>query len=195
MNTHLNATKKKKAGRRFRILLALLLLVLLLVAIRKPVQRHYYPLDYQDIIAAAAAEFDVPKDLVCAVIWCESRFRPEAQSAAGACGLMQLTPETFGEVLWRLDLPEDTDILSPAQNIRCGTFYLHHLYRLYGNWETVLAAYNAGMGNVNGWLSDQRYSADGETLRDIPFTETASYVKKVQAAREVYKELYPGEFT
>lgn len=177
------------------VLLIALLLVLLFVALRKPLQRRYYPLEYRDIISAASAEFDVPKDLVCAVIWVESRFRPDAESTAGACGLMQMAKETFAEMLWRLELPEDADIFAPEQNIRCGVFYLKRLYGLYDeNWETALAAYNAGMGNVNGWLSDPRYSADGVTLQDIPFSETASYVRKVQAAREVYKDLYPDEF-
>ena len=184
-----------KTGKRLRLaIFVAFLLVLLLVALRKPLQRRHYPLEYQDLIASAAAEYELPKELLCAVIWCESRFQPDAQSPAGAKGLMQLTPETFGEVLWRLDLPEDTDIFSPEQNIHCGTFYLKRLYNLYGDWETALAAYNAGMGNVNAWLADPRYSADGKTLQEIPFSETASYVRKVQAAREVYIELYPDVF-
>lgn len=186
--------KTKKRKRWQVVLLFPLILILLFVALRKPIQRRYYPYTHRDIIAAAANEFDLPKDLLCAVIWVESRFRPDAVSSAGACGMMQLKPETFGEVLWRLELPEDTDIFAPDQNIRCGAFYLRRLYGLYENWETALAAYNAGMGNVNGWLSDPRYSADGVTLQDIPFSETAAYIRKVQAAREVYQDLYPDEF-
>lgn len=193
---NLNGKTEKRKGRALIVLpVAVLLLSLLWLALRVPVKRMRYPLAYQDIIGAASAEFDVPKDLLCGVIWCESRFRPEAESSAGACGLMQMTPATFGEVLWRLDLPEDTDIFAPEQNIRCGAFYLRRLYDLYDeNWETALAAYNAGMGNVNNWLSDPRYSADGVTLLDIPFSETAAYVRKVQEAKEVYRELYPDEF-
>ena len=192
----MNERTNKRKGRAFLVLLAAILLICILwIALRDPIRRMYYPLDFQEIISAASEEFDVPKELLCGVIWCESRFRPEAQSSAGACGLMQMTPATFGEVLWRLDLPEDTDIFVPEQNIRCGAFYLRRLYDLYDeNWNTALAAYNAGMGNVNSWLSDPRYSADGETLQNIPFPETAAYVEKVQEAKEVYRELYPDEF-
>ena len=184
---------KKRTGRTVIVLLiALLLLGLLWITLRGPIKRMYYPLAYQDIISAASAEFGVPKDLLCGVIWCESRFRPEARSSAGACGLMQMTPATFEEMLWRLDLPEDTDIFAPEQNIRCGAFYLRRLYDLYDeNWNTALAAYNAGMGNVSNWLSDPRYSADGKTLQSIPFSETAAYVGNVQGAKDVYRDLYP----
>ena len=192
----MNERTNKRKGRAFLALpVALLQICILWVALRDPIRRMYYPLDYQEIISAASEEFAVPKDLLCGVIWCESRFRPEAQSSAGACGLMQMKPATFGEVLWRLDLPEDTDIFAPEQNIRCGAFYLRRLYDLYGeNWDTALAAYNAGMGNVNNWLSDPRYSADGATLQKIPFSETAAYVEKVQETKDVYRELYPDEF-
>lgn len=190
-----NNTSKRKGRALVVLLIAVLLLCLLWVALRGPVKRMYYPIAYQEIIRAASEEFGVPKELLCGVIWCESRFQPEAQSSAGACGLMQMTPATFGEVLWRLDLPEDTDIFAPEQNIRCGAFYLRRLYNLYGeNWDTALAAYNAGMGNVNNWLSDPRYSADGATLQKIPFSETAAYVEKVQETKDVYRELYPDEF-
>ena len=186
-------TNRRKGSVGIPLLIAVLLPLLL--ASCASIKKMRYPLAYQDLIAAASEEFDLPKDLLCGVIWCESRFKPDAQSSAGACGLMQMTPATFGEVLGRLELPEDTDIFAPEQNIRCGAFYLRQLYDLYDeNWETALAAYNAGMGNVNNWLSDPRYSDDGETLKDIPYPETAAYVQKVQEAKEVYRELYPDEF-
>lgn len=193
---NLNEKPRKRKGRvLIALLIAILLLTILAFALWKPVKRWYYPLAYQELITAASQEFDVPKDLLCGVIWCESRFKPDARSSAGACGLMQMTPATFGEVLWRLELPEDTNIFAPEQNIRCGAFYLRRLYDLYDeNWNTALAAYNAGMGNVNSWLSDPQYSDDGETLKNIPFPETASYVEKVQNAKDVYRDLYPDEF-
>ncbi len=184
--------KRKTRIRLLALAFILLLLAVSAVLFRKPLARLYYVREYEDFISAAATEYQVPEELVCAVIWCESRFHPEAKSVAGACGLMQLAPATFQEVLWRLGLPEDGDIFSPEQNIRCGTFYLQYLYDLYGDWETVLAAYNAGMGNVNTWLADARYSDDGVSLREIPFSETASYVRKVLDTQEIYRSLYAG---
>ena len=44
------------------------------------------------------------------------------------------------------------------------------------SYTHLLAAYNAGMGNVDSWLQDSAYSEDGETLHTIPYPETAAYV-------------------
>ena len=190
-------TAKKRSKALPTLLILLALAVLCGVLLHGPLLRRRYPLpeEYRPYIASAAAEFGLPEDLLCGVIWCESRFRADAESSAGACGLMQMTRETFGEVLWRLDLPADADIFDPALNIRCGAFYLNRLCGLYGGaLDTALAAYNAGMGNVNRWLDDPQYSDDGKTLREIPFAETAAYLQRVQAARETYRDLYPEEF-
>lgn len=182
---------ERRKHKKLRLLLVfLVLLLILLAAFRKPLLRQYYVRAYEEAVLDCALAYEVPPDLLCAVIWCESRFRADAESAAGACGLMQLTPATFREVLERLSLPADSNLFDPELNIRCGTFYLHHLYTLYENWEVALAAYNAGMGNVSRWLSDARYSADGKTLQEIPFAETAAYVRNVLRAQKRYQELY-----
>ena len=55
---------------------------------------------------------------------------------------------------------------------------------------TLLAAYNAGMGNVSKWLEEVRYSDDGATLKDVPYKETREYIDKVLDAQEMYRELY-----
>ena len=57
-------------------------------------------------------------------------------------------------------------------------------------FDEALAAYNAGMGNVSGWLESGDYSHDGETLHTIPYPETDAYVKKVQRAYGLYQKLY-----
>ena len=54
----------------------------------------------------------------------------------------------------------------------------------------ALAAYNAGQGNVDKWLTQPEYSSDGIKLDHIPFKETRNYVKKVKAAHDIYLELY-----
>ena len=81
----------------------------------------------------------------------------------------------------------DYDIADPETSINFGCYYLRHLIDLYKNTDTALAAYNAGMGNVNGWLEDKEYSDDGVTLKYIPFPETRSYVRKVNESWEYYK--------
>ena len=158
--------------------------------------RAQYPLEYRDFVIHYATVYGLDESLVYAVIHTESHFDPQAVSSAGAVGLMQMTPDTFQWAQWRekIDPPFDNDRLTdPETNIRFGCATLHHLGKLFSDEKTVLAAYNAGMGNVGKWLNDPAYSDDGETLHTIPFPETEQYIKKVYAAQEMYESLYGPE--
>lgn len=149
---------------------------------------------YRDEIMSAAEEFSVPAELIFAIVRCESAFDPDAVSPAGAKGLMQLMPATFDEVAWRLKENPGPELMSdPAVSIRYGTYYISYLIRYFGNEDTAIAAYNAGMGKVRSWLADSRYSDDGVTLKHIPYKETSDYVKKVLKARIKYREILEGD--
>lgn len=153
-------------------------------------QKKLYPLKYEDLIAEASAEFDVPQVLICAVIRTESRFDPDAVSAAGARGLMQLMPKTYEWLMTKLgEEPSEELALDPRTNIRCGTYQLSRLYARFGDWTAALAAYNAGEGIVSQWLKDPAYAPEG-ALTSIPYKETRNYVKKVNDAIDVYVRLY-----
>ena len=173
-----------------RTCLFLALAVLLCVCVNPIARSVLYPLEYRDVILACSNEYDVPVSLICAVIRKESRFRPDSVSHAGAYGLMQLTNPTFRQLSSELKMSSCEDIMSPYSNVRCGTYYLRYLYLRYGNWETALAAYNAGLGNVDRWLTDARYSADGKTLHTIPYSETELYVRDVTKIKELYYKIY-----
>ena len=64
---------------------------------------------------------------------------------------------------------------------------LSSLIEKYGVIDTALAAYNAGIGNVNGWLVNPDYSSDGKTLYKIPYPETKHYVHKIKKYMDEYK--------
>lgn len=151
-----------------------------------------YPLKYTELVAQYAAENQLPESLVYAVIHTESRFDETAVSSAGAKGLMQLTDSTYAWVSGKLEEPIPTaeDVFTPSANIRCGTEVLQILYKQFGHTETVLAAYNAGSGNVSKWLKNPEYSTDGVTLIHIPFSETEKYVIRVLDAQKRYQTLY-----
>ena len=150
------------------------------------------PLKYQDIVDRYAAEYQLEKSLVNAVIFCESHFETEAVSSADALGLMQVTQETGWWAAEQMGIEaEKLDLTEPDTNIRIGCWYLSWLTEKFdGVTETALAGYNAGHGNVSKWLADEAMSADGITLEEIPFEETKSYVKKVQLAQLAYKYVY-----
>ena len=71
-------------------------------------------------------------------------------------------------------------------NINFGSYYLNYLLNRFKDTGVAVAAYNAGETNVANWLKDPRYSNDGETLVNIPFPETESYVDRVAATRKAY---------
>ena len=155
------------------------------------IREYLYPREYSEYVTKYANEYKVPESLVYAVIYNESSFKKEAVSPVGAIGLMQLMPDTV-DWLSRVmgESAPDTEISNPEVNIKYGTYYIRHLYDRFGDWDTAIAAYNAGHGRVGGWLSDERYSDDGVTLKLIPITETKNYVNRVKETQNQYKTLY-----
>ena len=155
--------------------------------------RGAYPLGYREEVESWAAENRLDPALVYAVIRTESGFDPEAVSAVGARGLMQLTPDTYEWVCYRLgEEAGEEGLTDPEENIRCGCANLRLLLGQFGEEKTALAAYHAGWGSVSRWLQSEKYSRDGSSLDSIPFPDTESYVSKVMATREIYRKLYPG---
>lgn len=155
-------------------------------------QRYTHPIKYEDLVEEYSNENGLDKYLVYAVIKTESGFDPMALSNVGARGLMQIMEDTFDWVKFKTG-DEDTkyvDMYDPETNIRYGCWLLGYLYDEFGNVETTMAAYHAGRGQVNQWLSDKDISSDGVHLDDIPISDTAHYVRKIVRAMDTYKKLY-----
>lgn len=189
--------KKKRTQRGWPVFLALLLLLgfgLFAFQKLKPDLEHAaFPRPYRENVTACAAEFGLEESLVYAVIRAESGYDPNAESAAGALGLMQMTPSTFEWMQTHLGGPYETQALfEPEVSIRFGCGLLRLLLNQYGDLTVALCAYNAGMGNVTSWLSDGACSGDGKTLSEIPFPETRAYVEKVLRYKELYEKIYGG---
>ncbi|MBQ7969282.1 MAG: lytic transglycosylase domain-containing protein [Clostridia bacterium] len=182
-------------------LIAIVLLPLIIVAaigiynhIQEKIEKELYPLPekYLHVIKTYSEEYNVPIELLCAVINTESSFDPSAQSHADARGIMQITEETFNWLQYRMGI-EGTysfdKLLDYEINIKFGTYFLSLLYEEFNDWDTALAAYNAGRGSVNKWLDDPNVTQDGK-LVNIPFEETRNYIQKVNKAKEKYIQLY-----
>lgn len=150
-----------------------------------------YSLNYLDEIEKYSQEYKVDPKIVISVMKVESDFNPSAQSHTNAKGLMQIMPDTSKHIAKLLKLnPNSIDLNDPETNIQLGTYYLKYLMNNFHNMDTVFAAYNAGFGNVNNWLKDEKYSSDGVSLKNIPAQETKNYVKKVNKAIKAYEVLY-----
>lgn len=178
-----------------RVLFALLAVVIVIVGSTwgyRAFQKAVFPLKYEEYVTKYAAEYGLPPSLVYAVIHTESHFDPEAESGAGAKGLMQLVDGTYEWVQTLLPgEPEPPErVYDPEVNIRCGCKVLQVVMEQFEVKETALAAYNAGSGNVAKWLKNPDYSDDGVTLKEIPFEETRNYVKRVLKAQELYQTMY-----
>ena len=153
-----------------------------------------YPLDYQDIIVKNANDNNLDPCLVMAVLKTESNFIEDAHSGK-ASGLMQLTDDTAYWVAERIGMDaRNINLMNPRDNIKLGCYYMRYLIDYYdGNVDVALAAYNGGMGNVDRWLDDRKYSPDGISLEYIPFKETREYVKRVKSERIIYEKMTQAE--
>lgn len=198
-------TRKKSTLVIGGIITAIAVLVLLLTAssfhrqVSENVKKAQYPPSYSDDVVKAAQEYRLDSNLIYAVIRTESNFQKDAQSEAGARGLMQLMPETFS---WLTDYRgEETpytadDLFTPAVNIDYGCYYLRYLLDYFdGDEICAVAAYNGGLDSVSSWLNNSEISADGKTLiaESIPYPETRNYVKRVEDAKAAYRELYTSQ--
>ena len=139
--------------------------------IKGKVYGFFYPQKYSQQVAAESKEFGVDEALIYSVIRTESGFRPEVESHAGAVGLMQLMPDTFNWLQEKLDGEVKHDVSALKD-------------------PNVAAAYNAGTTTADNWLGDPKYSADGISLKVIPYEETSHYADKVVKTYDMYKKLY-----
>ncbi len=152
-------------------------------------EKAEYPLLYSDYVETYSEMYDVPQEIVYAVIKTESDFDPNAISSIGAIGLMQLVPATFEWVCGKENIEYTAEnIKNPEVNIRCGVYYLSYCYSQFEIWETAYAAYNAGCNRVKQWVLDENMAENGH-LTDIPYSETRNYVKKVSSARLKYEKI------
>lgn len=149
--------------------------------------RMRFPRPHLGVVSESRLE----PSLVYAVIKAESGFCETARSRVGAIGLMQLMPSTAIFVCEMEGIPFRLEDLDRGEyNIKIGCLYLTYLIDKFSCKNTALAAYNAGEGTVGAWLSDERYSIDRVNLIEIPYAETAQYVKKVEKFQKIYRFLY-----
>ncbi len=182
--------------RKYRFLIMIIvigLIFLALISLFNFALEKMYPMDYESIILKYSQEYNLDVILVASVIRAESKFDPYAISHKEARGLMQIASITGNWASEELSIENYNKklLFDPDINIRIGCWYLSKLKREFNNDMTnVLAAYNAGSGNVRKWLNNKEYSPDGKQLRVIPFGETKRYVERVNRNYKIYSYIY-----
>ncbi len=127
---------------------------------------------YADIVQRASQKYDIPEDLIYAIIKTESSFNPYAVSWANAYGLMQVVPKTAGADVFKLvkkrsGQPTPEYLFNPENNIDTGTAYFYILKTRYlkdvrnstSLEYSMISAYNGGTGGVLNTFSRDRKRA------------------------------------
>lgn len=186
-------------GRALRTLMGLALAVGLIVLIaprlEHAVRELALPLRDASVIREQAAAKRLDPALIAAVIYAETKFDPRP-SSAGAQGLMQILPST-AQFLAHLSGGvrfQTGDLATPAINIAYGSYYLRYLLNHYGGDEMLaVAAYNAGLTNVDEWVASAHAEGHELAVDQIPFPQTREYVRRVQSAQRDYRATYPSQ--
>jgi soluble lytic murein transglycosylase len=196
-----NYTKRKirqgKKGNAAAVIITLIAVAVIIRLIAGFFYTNYlkitYPKKYSEYVREYSAEYNIAENLVYAVIKTESSFNPDAESNAGARGLMQIMKDTFDWIKYKLKDKSSVsydDMYDAETNIKYGCYFLGYLNGLYGgDIVCISAAYHAGSGSVTSWLNNRQYSDDGKTLKKIPIADTEHYVYKIEKAYKIYCEL------
>lgn len=171
---------------KFLIFLILIITVVFIVA------KIIYKNKYIDIVEKECIIYDIDKYLILAMIKAESNFDTNAVSSKKAIGLMQLTLDTANWCAKKLNMDEvsESDLHNPELNIKLGIYYYNYLLERYNDTNTAFAAYNAGMGKIDIWLNDEKYSKDGIKIDTTPYEETNKYITRINNNYKIYKFLY-----
>lgn len=156
-----------------------------------------YPRDFDSIVSAKCKKYQVPEEIMYALIRSESFFDSQIESSAGAIGLTQLMTFTGSDIAHRLKY-NDYSLKNPDDNIEFGTYYLNNLARrLDGKWLPAFFAYNAGITRVRRWMNSSKIEFNNIKnlpedlfLETIPYEETREYGRKLVGAAAMYAWLY-----
>lgn len=151
--------------------------------------RLVYPLNYYETAKKYSKIYGNNSELMLAIIREESHFNPNAGSSVGAMGLMQLMPATAQDIT-KGQINSEL-LYDPEYNIYLGNLYFQTLRNLLQNYSvSAIAAYNGGIGSVQRWKTNLKYSDTDEFIEQIPYSETREYVKKVLGSYWNYVRIY-----
>lgn len=149
-----------------------------------------FPLLHKALVLKFARARGLTPALVYSIIRGESAFVIDAQSTAGALGLMQLLPRTGAATAKRLGLAPvgPHELVQADKNIAIGSEYLRQVLRQFnGSFPLAAAGYNAGPSRVRSWLKTSGCVPADIWVDTIPLAETESYVRRALFYAAIYE--------
>ncbi|OUD37493.1 LysM peptidoglycan-binding domain-containing protein [Flavobacterium sp. FPG59] len=144
------------------------------------VSEYYFPL-----MEEALAKQNVPLEIkYLAVV--ESALNPKAVSRMGATGLWQFMYQTGKQYGLKIDSYVD-ERSDPLKSSEAATQYMTNMYKIFGDWDLVLAAYNSGPGNVAKAIRRSGGQQNYWNIRKNLPRETQSYVPAFLATMYIYE--------
>lgn len=184
---------KKKTKILIVVLLIIFIILFGILKIQNYILKKIYKTDYSEYVYKYSEQNNIDPLLTFAIIKAESNFNRNIKSKSGAIGLMQLMESTAIEQAEEVNekIVVTESLYNPEINIKIGTKYYAKLIKKYDNNTLLaLAAYNAGIGNVDNWIKQGIIKEDGSDIENIPFKETNNYVRKIVRDYKIYQNLY-----
>ncbi len=168
---------------------------------------------YRHAVEVWSRRFSIRPELICAIMYVESSFRPHLVSSRNAHGLMQVVPTTAGDEvrqwLGEAQLPSAKKLFDPYENIKYGTGYMRMLLSRHFNGVNntttreycAIAAYNSGSTPVLRVFGKTREQAIAtintltpnqvlnSLLKNLPARETRNYLRKVLNSQQYFVAL------
>ncbi|WP_271405626.1 lytic transglycosylase domain-containing protein [Tenacibaculum soleae] len=142
--------------------------------------QYYFPMFEQYL-----DQFDVPLEMKYLAI-VESALRPAAKSRVGATGLWQFMYGTGIQFDLKVNSYVD-ERQNPVKATIAACKYLSQLYKIFGDWDLALAAYNSGPGNVSKAIKRSGGYRNYWNIRPFLPRETASYVPAFYATMYIFE--------
>ncbi|RZJ71921.1 LysM peptidoglycan-binding domain-containing protein [Flavobacterium sp.] len=144
------------------------------------ISEYYFPM-----FEEALAKYNVPLEIKYLAI-VESALNPKAVSRVGATGLWQFMYQTGKQYNLKIDsyVDERSDVLKASE---AAAQYMANMYRIFGDWDLVLASYNSGPGNVAKAIRRSGGKQNFWNIRKHLPQETAGYVPAFLATMYIYE--------
>lgn len=142
--------------------------------------QYYFPMFEQYL-----DQYDIPLEMKYLAI-VESALKPRARSRVGASGLWQFMYTTGRQFGLKVSSYVD-ERYDPVKATIAACKYLSQLYKIFGDWDLALAAYNSGPGNVSKAIKRSGGYKNYWNIRPFLPRETAGYVPAFYATMYIFE--------